>query len=92
MAEGDTLDKVALERYSRRQYCPECGSEDVSDEETLERYQHSRDGRTGVAEIHCNRCGCEWNEVYRLAYVEVITAGEKEARDEYDYEHGFSGD
>ena len=61
------LTKEQKEKYiaSGAQHCPFCESSDISggrfDAESMECWQ----------EVSCDNCGNEWQDVYKLAFVET---------------------
>lgn len=74
---------MTLEEFNNTQgHCPKCGSDDIDEERHndevvgyddvpwLRPYYHCIDGSIAGVYIksHCNKCGCEFNQRYKLLY------------------------
>jgi predicted RNA-binding Zn-ribbon protein involved in translation (DUF1610 family) len=61
------MDKKIKAYIENPNHCPKCGSEEITAGD------YDFDGRHARSEVVCDKCGAEWQDIYTLTEVEIIS-------------------
>jgi len=76
MNKPNDLTKRYIEKVRKDgNHCPECHNSDISGGSV------EVQANTAFQEVACNNCGAEWNDLYTLSGVEILSGSDEDYED-----------